>query len=879
MAADSRVTVGHARFTVITPNLIRIEYARTAGGFTDEPTLFAANREARFASAHVTQKEAQVSIDTGELRLDYHEDGKPLDAGNLSVLVKCDGKWNRWTPGMADPENLGGTLRTLDGARGPEDLGMGLISRSGWAMVDDSGTPVLTKGWVKSRDNKAETDWYFFGYGHDYHAALRSLAAISGPVPLPRKNLLGVWYSRYWPYTSEEFKEIVRQYEEHGFPLDNIVMDMDWHVTHFPGVQKEAWTGYTWNKKLIPDPPALLKWFHDQGLFVTLNDHPADGVQPDEKAYTAFMRAMGENPDSGKTLPFDAGSKKYLDAFYATTHASLEKEGVDFWWLDWQQFPDTISVPDLRNLPWLNRYNFLRSETDGKRGVSFSRWGGWGDQKYPIHFSGDADTGWPMLAFEVPFTSTSGNVGCFFWTHDIGGHMGGRNEESYARWCQFGAMSASLRSHSTRKPDMDRRPWTYPKWAEDSMRISFRLRAEMFPYIYSSAAESCRESEPLLRPMYFAHPEEEETYHNAQQYYLGDNLLVAPIAMPGVGPSRIAWQRVWFPPKDGAWFNYFTSEKYEPGTQAVVACDINSFPLFVRGGTPLVMQPYTPRPATAPLDHLIIRCYPGEDNAGGQTTLYEDDGQTQAYLHGESARTNILYSRKGDTYTVMIFSPTGGYTGMPAKRSYTIELPDIAKPAKINWYQTPGTVNYDDDTSIAKIGIPQQGLEKMVRIDVQASLIDPRLIHERAVAARLRGVTGTNIATANLRHMVDEALAAASPDLGGAVLAAAGAEIYSENDAPYLFGGQDVYRLHIDPGILDSDQTEVSLRAEGSGKSSPGAAVRVHDGMALDLAQVEKTFPRDITNGDKERTATLDVSVKAAGRDCVMELPINLNGQ
>ena len=134
--------------------------------------------------------------------------------------------------------------------------------------------------------------------------------------------------------------------------------------------------------------------------------------------------------------------------------------------------------------------------------MSFSRWGGWGDHRNPIHFSGDAGTRWPMLEFEVPFTTTAGNVGCFFWSHDIGGHTGGRNEESYMRWVQFGATSAALRSHSTRKPDMDRRPWTYSRQAEDSMRLSFHLRSELFPYIYSSAWQSCAESVPLSRPMY-----------------------------------------------------------------------------------------------------------------------------------------------------------------------------------------------------------------------------------------------------------------------------------------------------------------------------------------------------------------------------------------
>ena len=526
-AGTSQVTIGKARFTIITPNLIRLEYSG-GGDFTDSPTLFAADRSARFDGAVVARTKSGVSISTEAFQLKYVADGKPFDAGNLYVDVGGRGE-SKWTPGTVDPQNLSGTLRTLDGCSGPRDLGQGLISRSGWAVVDDSASPVLTSDWVKSRQNKAETDWYLFAYGMDYKAALKSLAAISGPVPLPRKNLLGTWYSRYWPYTAEDYRKIVSEYSEHGFPLDNIVMDMDWHITQLAGGERaglhsgQIWTGYTWDRKLIPDPEDLLRWFHEQGLHVTLNDHPADGVQPHEWSYADFMRAMGADASAKQTLPFDAGDKKYLDTFYEYTHRPLEKMGVDFWWLDWQQFPFTRSVGELSNLAWLNRYYFLHAAEGGRRGASFSRWGGWGDQKYPIHFSGDANTGWAMLGFEVPFTSTAGNVGCFFWSHDIGGHMGGRNEESYTRWCQFGAVSAALRSHSTRNAKMDRRPWTYPKWAEDSMRKSFRLRAELMPYIYSSAAETCREMVPLLRPMYFEHPDQDAAYQNAQEYYFGDD--------------------------------------------------------------------------------------------------------------------------------------------------------------------------------------------------------------------------------------------------------------------------------------------------------------------------------------------------------------------
>ncbi|MBC8108648.1 MAG: alpha-xylosidase, partial [Anaerolineae bacterium] len=372
-AAAAPIVNGDARFTVITPNLIRIEISKDKK-FTDDRSMFAVNREASF-DANVSRDGDTLTIDSGAIRLTHAGD-------KLTGQILVDGKWIDWSPEMKNEANLGGTIRTLDGVSGPVDLGEGILSRNGWYLLDDSRSPLLTNDWVKSRPTDAGTDWYLFGYGHDYRAAFKSLAAISGPVPMPRRYMLGVWYSRYWPYSSDDYRAIVKEYADHDFPLDVIVMDMDWHVTEVPNVKRahagQIWSGYTWDRKLLPDAEELIKWFHDQGLRVTLNDHPADGVQPHESMYDAFMQAMGEDPSTKKTIPFDAGDKKFLDTFWKFTHQPLLDAGVDFWWLDWQQFPFTKSIPDLSNLAWLNKYYYDHSAKKDERGASFSRWAGWG---------------------------------------------------------------------------------------------------------------------------------------------------------------------------------------------------------------------------------------------------------------------------------------------------------------------------------------------------------------------------------------------------------------------------------------------------------------------------------------------------------------------
>ena len=834
------VTVGNARFTVVTPNCVRLEYV-PGGQFVDAPSLFAVKRAAR-GGFRLTRGATHTVINTGALRLTYTPDGKPFSPANLRADVRRGAV--TWTPGAPNPGNLGGTIRTLDGAAGPEDLGQGLLSRDGWYLLDDSRSPLLLGGWVRARPAGSGTDWYLFGYGDDYRAALRSLAAIGGPVPLPRRYALGAWYSRYWPYSSADYRQIIGEYAAHDFPLDDIVMDMDWH--------RDGWTGWSWNRARLPDAEALLPWFHAQGLHVTLNLHPADGVGPQEDAYPAFMRDLDADPATKQTLPFDAADPRYMKTLFADVFTPLEKAGVDFWWLDWQQGERTRSVPDLTNLFWLNTLLYGRTSQGGQRGLSFSRWAGWGDHRHPIHFSGDASTSFPMLAFEVPFTSTAGNVGCFFWSHDIGGHNRGRNEESYVRWVQFGATSPVLRSHSTRDAAMDRRPWTYPRWAEDAMRTAFHLRDELFPYIYTSAAQSCRETVPLDRPLYVDYPNLEPAYHNPQEYLLGTNVLSAPVTMPGVGPGRVGRQTVWFPP--GLWYDYFTGEQFEGGTARLVSADINEFPLYVRGGVPVPMQPYQARMAIAPLATLRVRCYPGADGQTGRSTLYEDDGVTTAYERGQSATTPLSYTRKGNAVTVTVGATGGHYAGQPARRALVVELPDTDPAPRVSVSGRPATAVYDVATSTNLITVPARPVGLPTVVTIRAGIVvhydfhhqggvalevvplDPATLAARAQNRRLVGILGTAAAGKTVRQVLATQGPTLPPDTQEALLALEGVGLVTWNNGVYGWGGVTQRDFYAPGGVLDAG----TLTEHHAGKrrwltASPDAASPLH-GPAMSVA-------------------------------------------
>jgi len=148
--ADPRavVIVGNARFTVLTPELIRMEWAAD-GKFEDHASFVFINRRLPVPSFTKEELDHKLILKTSALTLKY--DASAGQSGqftpeDLSIEFTVDGKPVTWHPGQTDPENLQGTTRTLDGALGSktrEPIEQGLVSRSGWALVDDSARPLF----------------------------------------------------------------------------------------------------------------------------------------------------------------------------------------------------------------------------------------------------------------------------------------------------------------------------------------------------------------------------------------------------------------------------------------------------------------------------------------------------------------------------------------------------------------------------------------------------------------------------------------------------------------------------------------------------------------------------------------------------------------
>jgi alpha-glucosidase (family GH31 glycosyl hydrolase) len=333
--AESTFTGPQYRFTLINDKVLRYEWSDD-GLFEDRASTFAINRNFPKPEFRVEDKEDQLDIITPRFHLRYDK----LRFSRNGLVVTFSSKqteWGgEWRYGYGPQENLGGTARTLDGVNGPCDMGAGILSRAGYAALDDSESMLFDgHGFVAARRPGERIDGYLFCYGYDFKGAMKSFYAISGNQPVVPRWCLGNWWSRYHDYDEAEYLALMDQFKVNEIPLSVAVIDMDWHLVGGENVPHVGWTGYTWNKTLFPDPGAFTKALHDKGLKITLNDHPHAGVHCHEDLYEDMALALGHDTTYRAPILFDPTSPKFMHAFLNVLHRKLEEQGCDFWWIDW----------------------------------------------------------------------------------------------------------------------------------------------------------------------------------------------------------------------------------------------------------------------------------------------------------------------------------------------------------------------------------------------------------------------------------------------------------------------------------------------------------------------------------------------------------------
>mmetsp|Transcript_20258 Transcript_20258/g.60496 ORF Transcript_20258/g.60496 Transcript_20258/m.60496 type:complete len:969 (-) Transcript_20258:543-3449(-) len=615
-AALNPFVQGDARFTVLSSALIRLELRRHGAPFDDRPTLAmpgggtVPNPPPRASVAHPAEGVITITTDALTLRYDASaEDSGDFSPTSLSIAVASDVAGTPpllWHPGDNASGNLGGTRLDLGcydtfDACYSNGLGWGPISRDGWALWDDTAAvrmhtvphPAVGFPWFDSSVpcdpagvcSTTTKDWYFFGHGHRYSAALNDFAMVSGRSALPPLAAFGVWWSTWYAFSEQELTSTVLQaYRDHGLPLDVVVLDMDWHTEP---TQKNctSWGGFTWNTNLFPDPDGFQDFLHSDRnplghpLATLLNGHPDSGIGPCQANYSAMCRRIGANPADNALLKCNMSSAEWASALFDTM---LDPKGIDYWWTDYRgcasptsgvlPLPSSSGCPQARQtasetaaLLWSNYVYSEQIAKTGRRPLVLSRYGGLGNQRYGIGFSGDTESTWSTLRYQVEMTPTAANVLQSYWSHDLGGYniycpsdphtiapckcgtviepcnittnqCAKADGELYTRWLQFGALSPIFRTHCSH---CDRRIWMYPQRQFEAMKAAMLFRDALVPYVYTAARRAYDQAVAPVHPLYYTFPEVPHAYDfAADQYFFGEALLVAPITTDGTASRQ-----------------------------------------------------------------------------------------------------------------------------------------------------------------------------------------------------------------------------------------------------------------------------------------------------------------------------------------------------
>jgi Glycosyl hydrolases family 31/Domain of unknown function (DUF5110)/NPCBM-associated, NEW3 domain of alpha-galactosidase/IPT/TIG domain len=575
----------------------------------------------------------------------------------------------------------------------------GILDQAGYRLLDDSQSAVWTSnGWVAPRPSGGDVeDGYLFVYGHDYSRALEDLTRLTGPSPLLPEYTFGVWFSRYYPYTTSDYENtLIPAFRANHVPLDTLSVDTDWKSPN-------QWDGWEWNPALFPDPQAFLNYAKQQGIHVTLNIHASIADNDPQLPATQALAGTSLADDdacftpSGTCKVWDWSSVPQAESYFAL-HQPFESQGVSFWWLDWCCDSSTASNPGVTPDDWINHLYAQELANKGERGFVLSRTGSsyqdpdevypagpWAGHTSTLAFTGDTWGTWNTLAFQVQLAADEASIDEPYVSDDIGSFLGpppgapADDPDVYVRWVQLGAFQPILRLHSNHG---NRLPWDYPQPADSIAANFLRLREALVPYTYTLAAQSVSSGLPITRPLYLDYPDQAAAYSNPGEYLYGPDVLVAPVTTPGT----VTTESVWFPP--GQWSDWFTGATFTGPAEHTLTVPLDRMPVFVKAGGII--------PEQAPMSHVgarpgaptILRVYPG---APGRFPLYQDAGTGTGYQHGQSSRTPITVwsgggwrpGSDGPITNVAIGPASGRYPGQPSTRSFTVELERLSAPSLV----------------------------------------------------------------------------------------------------------------------------------------------------------------------------------------------------
>jgi len=437
-------------------------------------------------------------------------------------------------------------------------------------------------------------------------------ANAAGKVPMMPDYAMGFWQCKLRYQTQEELLEVAREYKRRELPISVIVVD------YFHWFRQGEWK---FDETYWPDPEAMIKELKEMGIELMVSiwptvDYTSENFEEMKERGLLIRTERGIRISMdlhGNTLHYDATNPEAQQYVWDKVKENYHDKGVKLFWLDAAE--PAYAVYDFDNYRYHmgtnaqigNLYPTMYAKTffDGMKAagedkiINLIRCAWAGSQKYgALVWSGDIHSSFGSLRDQVVAGLNMGIAGIPWWTTDIGGFHGGYSEEEgfhelLIRWFEYGTFCPVMRLHGDREPHKpqfgttggapclsgaDNEIWSYGSKVYDICKKYLAIRERMLPYVKTLMEEAHEKGTPVIRPLFYEYPEDEQCWEVEDEYLFGSDILVAPILYAD------ARERYVYLPANENWQNAWNGEVHAGGCTILVNAPIDEIPLFIRCG-------------------------------------------------------------------------------------------------------------------------------------------------------------------------------------------------------------------------------------------------------------------------------------------------------
>jgi alpha-D-xyloside xylohydrolase len=457
---------------------------------------------------------------------------------------------------------------------------------------------------------------YYITAGDSPAEILEKYVDVSGHAPLLPDFALGFWQCKLRYRTQEELLTVVREYKQRDLPLAIIVSDyFHWRMMGDWAMDPRDW----------PDPAGMMKELKEMGVelmvsvWPTVNrDNPVFQEMAErgllaqtEQGVQAHMPIADTTPEGISLVTYYDSTNPEARAFvWDIVKKNYLDYGVRVFWLDADEpelYP--IHVNNIRYhlgtglevsgiYPLMHQKGFYEGmrAAGHEQVINLSRSAWAGTQRYGAAvWSGDIRSRFEVLRAQIPAGLNIAMSGIPWWTTDIGGFMQGDIRTDYfkelvVRWFQFGVFCPLFRLHGVREPmnglygaqssGAGNEVWSFGETAYQIIRHLLFLREKLKPFLRVLNQAAHEHGSPVMRPLYFEFPNDANAANLADQFMLGQDLLVAPVTDQGATARSV------YLPAGADWVDAWSNQEFAGGQTYLVEAPLERIPVYWRKGSP-----------------------------------------------------------------------------------------------------------------------------------------------------------------------------------------------------------------------------------------------------------------------------------------------------